>query len=672
MKSKTLNLYILIIIIFITIKQTNLQDFDDLENYERYGYPEDSNSLNVVSISYELTYDETSIVKVTIKTYYEISQNIKFKAFLKTDDELHEHLLECENEFVDLISCVTSRNITLDTSKKYFFYYNKKKSESNITFDGEDIYQDSNRISLIFNPEIEEGQILYKDNKRFDVKNDNNMVSGGYLYITKKSKKVLQNNINGFNKNIELNNFISHCGLAGYRPQNTLIAFKEAIRRGYKIVDADLVFTKDKIPVICHGVKLNLVSNGEGDLTEKTFDELEKLDFGSIFDPKYKGEKIMKFEELLKLCKENDIILDLDIGHINFKYFNNTDEYIKIIIDLIEKYGMINSIFINSHRAEVIQKFNSIKKNLVFSISQMNSKENMELINKQYNNSSIKIYNIDGLTTGGKINEELVKYGISLGKKIKVSKIDELDFANKVVSWGVNFICTNNLHPFLMRNEKEEPIIATCTQSSMDEEKSECVIDEDYNLIDNEIYSIYYSKNIYNLSEDIEEKPIGEFKYVDTNLLDEYYYDINHFDFKNGNIKLNISNIVKKGETINGLVGPTYDDVAECYIYDLICKGNGNHMLDCNINKNDPDKVPYDGDYKMYSLEGYSLNKEQLYYKLNYHKNMRRFKIAVLTIVIVVIIICAIVYVVKMRSKRNYHSMKINENGYVSDDFLFR
>ena len=672
MKSKTFNFYFTILILFLTIKQINLQDFDELGNYERYGYPEDSNSLSVVSISYELTYDETSLVKVTIKTYYEISQNIKFKAFLKTDDELHEHLLECENEFVDLISCSTSKNITLDTNQKYFFYYNKKKSGSDITFDGEDIYQDSNRISLIFNPEIEEGQILYKDNKRFDVKNDNNMVSGGLLYITKKSKKILQKNKNGFNKNFELNNFISHCGLAGYRPQNTLIAFKEAIRRGYKIVDADLVFTKDKIPVICHGVKLNLVSNGEGDLSEKTFDELEKLDFGSIFDLKYKGEKILKFEDLLKLCKENEIIIDLDLGHINFKYFNNTDEYIKIIIELIEKYGMLNSIFFNSHRAEVIKKFLSINKNLVFAISGMNSKENMELINNKFHNSSIKIYSIGGLTTGGKINEEIVKYGISSGKKIKASKIDEIDFANKVVSWGVNFICTNNLHPFLMRNEKEEPIIATCSQSNMNEEVSECEINEVHNLIDNEIYSIYYSKNIYNLSEDIVEKPIGEFKYVDTNLLDEYYYDINHFDFKNGIIKLNISNIVEKGETINGLVGPTYDNVAECYIYDFICKGNGNHMLDCTINKNDPNKVPYDGDYKIYSLEGYSLNKEQLYYKLNYQKNMRRFKISVLTIVIAVIIICAIIYVVKMRSKGNYHSMRINENGNVDDDFLFR
>ena len=260
-----------------------------------------------------------------------------------------------------------------------------------------------------------------------------------------------------------------------------------------------------------------------------------------------------------------------------------------------------------------------------------------------------------------------MKYGKSLGKKIKAAKIDEIEFANQVVSWGVNFICTNKLEPFLMKNEREEPIIATCTQSDMDEEVSECEIDEDYDLVDNEMYSIYYSTNIYNSSMDIVEKPIGEFKYIDTNLLDEYYYDINLFDLKNGKIKLNVSNTLKKGETINGLVGPTYDDVAECYIYDFICKWNGKHILDCTINKKDPDKVPYNGDYKIYSLEGYSLNRDHLYYQLNYQKNMRRFKISVLIIAIIAIISCAIIYFFRMRSRGNYKRM--NEN---ADDFLFR
>ena len=674
MKISSIYLSLIFFIFSFNLILIKSNDYDDLENYEAYGYGENRNDLNIASISYELSYDDTSIVRVSIKTYYELDQNIKFKAFLKTEDELHEHSLECTNEFIDLIICASARNITLDTDKKYFFYYDKKKSGSDLTFDGEDTYEDDKRISLIFKPEIPDNQVLYKDNRRFDVKNGNYMVSGGYLYITKKSKKILQKTKNGFNKNIQLNNFIPHCGLAGYRPQSTLVAFKEAIRRGYKIVDADLLFSKDKIPVICHGIKLNQVSNGEGNLDEKTLEELEQLDFGSIFSEKYRGEKILKFEDLLKLCKENDIIIDIDLGHLNYKkYFENTNEYIKIIMEYIEKYEMTNSIFFNDKRQPLIEKFKSMLNEVSFSITGMNEKEAIEKIKDKYNDSKIIIYNMGGLMDGNKtINEETVKYALSLGKKVKASKIDDLDFANKVISWGVNYICTNKLHPFLMKNEKEEPITVTCALSDTDEDTSECEIDEDYNLIDNEVYSIYYTKNIYNLSEDIVETPIGEFKYVDTNLLDELYYEIVHFDFKNGVIKLNTSNVVKKGESISGKVGPSYDNVADCYIFDFICRGNGNHMINCVINKDDHEKVLYEGDYKIYSLEGYSLNPDQVYNKLNYQKHMKRFKIITCIIIIVIIILAVVIYLFNIRRKGSFRLIRTNENTYMSDNDLFR
>ena len=673
MKTSSLYLNVFLIFSFLNLIFIKANDYDNLENYDTNGYYDNINDLNIVSISYELSYDDTSIVRVLIKTYYELGRNIKFKAFLKTEDELNEHLLECSNEFVDSILCLSAKNITLDTEKKYYFYYNKKKSGSDITIDGEDVYEDDKRISLIFNPEVPGDQILYKDNRRFDVKNGNYMVSSGYLYITKKSKKILQNTKNGFNKYIQLNNFIPHCGLAGYLPQSSLIGYKEAIRRGYKIVDADLLFTKDKIPVICHGIDLKKVSNGEGDLTEKTLEELEQLDFGSVFSEQYKGSKILKFEDLLKLCKENNIIIDIDLGHLNYnKFFLSTNEYIKIFLEYIEKYGMTNSIFINEARPQVIEKFVAMMKTISISINGMNEKQSIEKEKDKYKDSKILIYNMGGLLDGKTINEEAVKYGLSLGKKIKASKIDELNFANKVISWGVNFICTNKLHPFYMKNEKEEPIVATCTLSDTDEGTSECDIDSDYNLIDNEIYSVYYSKNIYNLSEDIVETPIGEFKYIDTNLLDELYYEIVQFDFKNGIIKLNTSNIVKKGEKIIGRVGPAYENVAECFVYNFVCQGNGNRMVNCVINKNDQDKVPYDGDYKIYSLEGYSLNPEQVYNKINYQKHMRRFKIITCIIIIVVIILVALVYFIKIRSEGNYRFIKIKENSYMSDNYLFR
>lgn len=69
-----------------------------------------------------------------------------------------------------------------------------------------------------------------------------------------------------------------------------------------------------------------------------------------------------------------------------------------------------------------------------------------------------------GLSRGKTIEQSTVKYGLSLGKKIKAAIIDDLEFANKVQNWGVNYITTNKLHPFLIHNDKDIPIPIKCTQ----------------------------------------------------------------------------------------------------------------------------------------------------------------------------------------------------------------
>ena len=500
-----------------------------------------------------------------MKTDCFFSRYVNFKAFLISDDNIYKFPLNCTNIVINNIECLSGNDIILDTNKKYYFNYNKRISKNNITFNGDDIFEDNKRVSLIFKPKIPDNLKLFNDKKAFHVEVDNNMVFSKYMYFARKSKKILKAQRNGFNKNIELNNFIPHCGLAGYRPQSTLIAYKEAIRRGYKIVDGDILFTKDKIPVICHGSNLGGISNGEGDLTEKTLKELENLDFGIKFNEKYKGEKILKFEDLLKLCKKNDIIIDLDLYHMDYnKYFKDTDEYAKIIIQYVQKYGMYNSIFFNEKRQSVIELFKSIKKDISFSINGMNERESIEKIKDKYQDSKILIYNMGSLAAGKTINEETVKYGLSLGKKIKAAKIDEIEFANKVLSWGVNFICTNKIPPFMINNDKEEPSKIKCYPLEYNG-TIECKIDEKINLIDNEIYNIYTSNNTYNISENIIEEPIGEFTYINTNASNQLYYDIKYFDFKDGIIRIRTSNILKEKEQINGLLGPAFDNVAECY-----------------------------------------------------------------------------------------------------------
>ena len=170
--------------------------------------------------------------------------------------------------------------------------------------------------------------------------------------------------MDNFNKYIDLNNFISHAGLFGQNVASTLTAYKEVIKRGFHIIEADIQFTKDKIPVICHEKDLAKISDGNGDIESKSLDNLQKLDFGSKYEKKFEGEKILTFNSLLELCRRNDIIVDLNFVYLDYKkYFEDSDEYMKIILDLIEANNMFNSIYFNDgSNPNTILKLQKLKK----------------------------------------------------------------------------------------------------------------------------------------------------------------------------------------------------------------------------------------------------------------------------------------------------------------------
>ena len=126
----------------------------------------------------------------------------------------------------------------------------------------------------------------------------------------------------------------------------------------------------------------------------------------------------MTFEKSLKLCKENNVIIDLDLAHLELeKYFLETDEYIQIIFQLVEKYDMSDSIFFNDDRMDVFKQMKKIKNDVSFSVSNMNKMENIEKVKDEFKGSMRIIYNMGGLSSGKTMNEETVKFGLSLGKK---------------------------------------------------------------------------------------------------------------------------------------------------------------------------------------------------------------------------------------------------------------
>ena len=91
----------------------------------------------------------------------------------------------------------------------------------------------------------------------------------------------------------------AHRGLHRTAPENSLPAYGAAVALGAPEIELDLWATADGVLVSCHDERLERVSNGTGKIADYTLRELRRLDFGSVYDQKYRGLRIPTFEEIL-------------------------------------------------------------------------------------------------------------------------------------------------------------------------------------------------------------------------------------------------------------------------------------------------------------------------------------------------------------------------------------
>ena len=97
-------------------------------------------------------------------------------------------------------------------------------------------------------------------------------------------------------------------GHRGYRarfPENTLLAFREAMAAGAQGVECDLQKTRDGRYVVIHDPSTGRVSGADRAVASSRLEELLALDFGG-------GEKIATLEELCELLRP-DGWLDLEL-----------------------------------------------------------------------------------------------------------------------------------------------------------------------------------------------------------------------------------------------------------------------------------------------------------------------------------------------------------------------
>jgi glycerophosphodiester phosphodiesterase len=84
-------------------------------------------------------------------------------------------------------------------------------------------------------------------------------------------------------------------------PENTMFAFREALKLDIDSIEMDVHMTKDHNIIVMHDADMSRTTDTKGKICDKTLEEVRAADAGIKFDERFKGEKVPLLEEFLEL-----------------------------------------------------------------------------------------------------------------------------------------------------------------------------------------------------------------------------------------------------------------------------------------------------------------------------------------------------------------------------------
>jgi glycerophosphoryl diester phosphodiesterase len=142
----------------------------------------------------------------------------------------------------------------------------------------------------------------------------------------------------------------AHRGASALAPENTLIAFREAVRLGCDWIETDVRLSADGVPVLIHDETVDRTTGGRGSVGSLTLRQLRRLDAGSWFGIRHRGEPIPTLDEALEWCRGR-CGLNLEI-----KEEDRIEELVGELGRRFKGHGGLDRILFSSFRRSDLQR----------------------------------------------------------------------------------------------------------------------------------------------------------------------------------------------------------------------------------------------------------------------------------------------------------------------------
>ncbi|MBQ2614597.1 MAG: hypothetical protein IJB80_04635 [Clostridia bacterium] len=229
----------------------------------------------------------------------------------------------------------------------------------------------------------------------------------------------------------------AHRGFNTVAPENSMPAFGSAIAMGAEEIEFDLWYTKDGEIVSIHDDSLERVSDGIGKVYDHTYEELLEYDFGMKYSEKFKGIKILKFEEILKKFACHVIM------NIHVKTVDNDCEYdrglLEKIIALIDKYDCRKYVYFMSGNDHFLKLAKEIAPDICRCCG--GGKAPWEIVDRaiKYDCKKVQLFK-------PYFNQEMIDQAHKNGIVCNVFWSDDAEETKNFLAMGIDTILTNDYH----------------------------------------------------------------------------------------------------------------------------------------------------------------------------------------------------------------------------------
>ncbi len=228
-------------------------------------------------------------------------------------------------------------------------------------------------------------------------------------------------------------NIFAHRGCSGRYPENTMLAFEQAVAAHADGIELDVHFSKDGKLVVIHDEQLFRTTGKEGRVEDYTLDELVRIQAGRVFADKFGHTPIPSFEQYCQYIRDKDIITNIEIK-ANLQYYEGIEEALS---DAVKKYALSEKVIFSSFNwlsAVTIRRLNPhIPCALLF--------EDRSIRHLAY---QAKALGFDFLHPDFRlIDEEMVDECKQVGIGLNVWTVNDQETLDKLDHWGVDGIITN-------------------------------------------------------------------------------------------------------------------------------------------------------------------------------------------------------------------------------------